>query len=80
MRDFDVLVLPAYNSKEYIGMPIKLLEYLASARIVLIADIPLYRSVFNTDFSPFYYLPADPNSLNKNIFSALRSENLKEYF
>lgn len=79
MRDFDVLVLPAYSSKEYIGMPIKLLEYLASARIVLIADIPLYRSVFNTDFSPFYYLPADPNSLSKNIFSALHSENLKEY-
>lgn len=79
MRDFDVLVLPAYKSKEYSGMPIKLLEYLASARIVLIADIPLYKSFFNSDFSPFYYLPDDPKSLNKNIFSALHSENLKEY-
>ena len=79
MHNFDVLILPAYGSKNYIGMPIKLLEYFASARIVVIADTPLYRKIFNVGFQPFFYIPGDVDSLNQTIFLALKSENLKKY-
>jgi glycosyltransferase involved in cell wall biosynthesis len=79
MHNFDVLVLPAYGSKHYIGMPIKLLEYFASGRVVIIADIPLYKKIFNIGFRPFFYIPGDINSLSQTIFIALQSENLKKY-
>jgi glycosyltransferase involved in cell wall biosynthesis len=79
MQTFDVLVLTPYKSKTYNGMPIKLLEYLSSGRIVIIADTPLYRSFFNTDFEPFFYKPGDVNSLMQSIFLALESRNIKEY-
>lgn len=79
MNEFDVLVLPSYESKTYIGMPIKLLEYLASARIVVIADTQLYRSFFESKFYPFFYRPGDISSLIESVNLAIRAENLKEY-
>ena len=79
MDEFDVLVLPSYESKTYIGMPIKLLEYLASARIVIIADTQLYRSFFDSKFYPFFYRSGDISSLSESVHLALRAENLKEH-
>jgi glycosyltransferase involved in cell wall biosynthesis len=78
LKNFDVLILPEYESNLYNGMPLKLLEYLASGRVTLVADTPLYRSLFNSTFLPFFYTPRDSVSLYQNISSALNCENLVE--
>lgn len=78
MKELDVLVLPEYKNKNYNGMPIKLLEYLSSGRIVLVADIPLYRNIFDGTFQPFYYLPGRPDSLLQSIRIAIESKNLAD--
>jgi hypothetical protein len=43
----DVLILPIPRSDNYVGMPIKLLEYTATGKIVIVADCSLFRSFFN---------------------------------
>ena len=76
MKNFDVLVLPAYRGEEYIGMPLKLLEYIASARITVVANIPLYKNLFFENFQPFYYSSGNPESLFESIELAVNSKNL----
>jgi glycosyltransferase involved in cell wall biosynthesis len=79
MKSFDVLILPAYSSKEYAGMPLKLLEYLSTGKITIMADIPLYRGNFKNNFRPFIYKPGDIISLERSISSALSNVNLSEH-
>ncbi len=79
MKDFDVLVLPAYSSNNYTGMPLKLLEYLSTGKITIVADVPLYNQVFLKDFQPFYYTPGDPESLYDSICSAVRLKDLDKH-
>lgn len=78
LRDFDILILPRYESTNYNGMPIKLLEYLAAGRITLIADTPLYRSLFKSNFLPFFYNPGNAQYLHQRINVILNSENLAQ--
>jgi glycosyltransferase involved in cell wall biosynthesis len=59
-------------------MPIKLLEYLAAGRITLIADTPLYRSLFKSNFLPFFYNPGNAQYLHQRINVILNSENLAQ--
>jgi glycosyltransferase involved in cell wall biosynthesis len=77
MKKLDVLVLPSYESPTYIGMPIKLLEYISTGRITIVSDSPLYNSLFKGDFRPFMYKPHDVVSLNEQIQIALQSKDLK---
>ena len=79
MRRFDVLVLPAYSSDSYIGMPLKLLEYLSTGKISIIANMDLYKNIFKNTFNPFYYTPGDVLSLEKSINSAIQMRDLDKH-
>jgi glycosyltransferase involved in cell wall biosynthesis len=77
MKSFDVLVLPRYDDHNYNGMPIKLIEYISTGKITIIARTPLYSEIFSGNFKPFYYEPKNINSLVHAINSALNSKNLE---
>jgi glycosyltransferase involved in cell wall biosynthesis len=77
MKNFDVLVLPAYKGEKYIGMPLKLIEYIAAARITVVADIQLYRNLFFENFQPFFYSSEGPRSLFESIELAVNYKNLE---
>lgn len=79
MRRFDVLVLPAYRSDNYVGMPLKLLEYLSTGKITIVANSHLYKSIFHNSYSPFYYTSGNPLSLEKSINSATRMRGLNKH-
>ena len=79
MKSFDILILPAYSSEKYVGMPLKLLEYLSTGKITIMADTPLYGKNFRKNFRPFIYKPGDIASLEKSIYSALSNTNLSEH-
>ena len=79
MKSFDVLVLPAYSSEKYVGMPLKLLEYLSTGKITIMADTPLYRKNFRKNFRPFIYKPGDIISLERTVYYALSDANLSEH-
>ena len=78
MSSFAALIPPKYSSESYIGMPLKLLEYLASGRITIIADIDLYTKFFTQSFKPFLYTPGDLLSLDYSLNSALKDKKLRE--
>jgi glycosyltransferase involved in cell wall biosynthesis len=77
MKSFDVLVLPRYEDQNYNGMPIKLIEYISTGKISILARTFLYSEIFLGNFKPFYYEPKDINSLIFSINSALNSKNLE---
>ena len=79
MKSYDVLILPAYSSEQYVGMPLKLLEYLSTGKITIMADTPLYGKNFRKNFRPFIYKPGDIISLERSIYSALSNTNLSEH-
>jgi len=76
MKNFDVLVLPTYRGSNYIGMPLKLLEYISAGRITVVANTPLYRNLFSKKFQPFFYTPESTESLIETIESAIKTKNL----
>jgi glycosyltransferase involved in cell wall biosynthesis len=57
-------------------MPIKLLEYIAAGKIVIVADCSLFRSFFNKNYSPFYYKSENVASLSSEINKAKFDDNL----
>ena len=77
MRSMDVLVLPNPLSEEYDGTPLKLLEYLAVGRIVLIADVLLFTKIFSDNLVPFTFQSEDEADLAKEIELAIKDQNLK---
>lgn len=79
LKEFDILVLPMSENKKYVGMPLKLLEYIASGRIVIVANCKLHRSFFNGDYSPYWYEPKNINSLDMSINYALGDINLRKH-
>lgn len=79
MKDFDVLILPEPLSKDYMGMPIKLLEYLSVGRIVIVANCHLFQSLFDNDYKPFFYETHDINSLFKVIQNMVAFEDLESH-
>lgn len=78
MKTFDVLVLPIPNSQEYVGMPLKLVEYLASGRITIIANSELITSLFSPNFLPYCYDKGDFLSLHKAIELAIVDKKLRD--
>lgn len=77
MKTFDVLVLPIPNSQDYVGMPLKLVEYLASGRITIIANSELITSLFSPNFLPYRYDKGDCLSLHKAIELASVDKQLR---
>jgi glycosyltransferase involved in cell wall biosynthesis len=77
MKSFDVLVLPAPLNSKYIGMPIKLLEYLAVGRVTVIANCDLFNSFFDSSFKPYSYEASNPVSLNEAIIKAVNDPALE---
>lgn len=57
LKSADVLVLSGTNTSEvskHYTSPLKMFEYMASQRPVLVADVPSFREILNDDFSTFY--------------------------
>jgi glycosyltransferase involved in cell wall biosynthesis len=79
MKKYDVLILPAYKSILYMGMPIKMLEYLISGRVTLIEDCELYRNFLPFDLYPLLYPSSEPEALFSFMNSLIRFENLRDY-
>jgi glycosyltransferase involved in cell wall biosynthesis len=77
MKNYDILVLPMPINTSYNGMPLKLLEYLSSGRITIIAENDLLKPIFGSQFKPYWYLSGDENSLYKMIKLAIQDENLQ---
>jgi glycosyltransferase involved in cell wall biosynthesis len=76
LKSFDVLVLPAYLNSKYIGMPLKLLEYFAAGKIVIIANSHFYRDILPESLRVFSYIPQDIDDLYKSILRAIKYEEL----
>jgi glycosyltransferase involved in cell wall biosynthesis len=77
LKRFDVLVLPSYADSNYIGMPLKLLEYLASGRIVIFGKSQLYKNMIPDNIKIFSYSPNNVNDLYESILDALNYEQLE---
>jgi len=78
MKKLDVCVLPMPKIKSnYSGMPLKLLEYLVTGRITVIADSILIKEILFTSYSPYFYNLGNANSLKLTIEHARFDKNLK---
>jgi glycosyltransferase involved in cell wall biosynthesis len=78
LKNFDVLILPEYSNSNYNGMPIKLLEYVSSGRITIVANTKLYQSIFTSKYRPFFYESGSIKSLDQAISSAISANNLEK--
>jgi hypothetical protein len=79
MKKYDILILPAYKSKQYMGMPLKMLEYLISGRLTIIEDCELYRNLLPVDLYPLIYPSSKPEELLKFINLLTQSEEAPKY-
>lgn len=77
MQKMDVLILPAPRSTEYKGTPIKLLEYLASGRVVFVCQEALFEREFGGDFLPNWYSRTQIRQLAEKILVETMSRDLK---
>ena len=78
MQNLDVIVLPKPNSENYVGFPLKCIEAVASARIVVAANCQIYRDIFESNYAPYWYEPGNPSSLEASINSALEDPKLHQ--
>jgi glycosyltransferase involved in cell wall biosynthesis len=79
MKDFDILVLPLPFDSNYQGMPLKLLEYLSSGRIVIVAESEYIREIFNDGFYPYFYEQGNINSLHCSINAYMNEKDLERH-
>ncbi len=73
LRAADVLVLPhtaKFAIAKYDASPVKLFEYLASGRPVVISDLPSMREIVD-DSMVWFFAPDNPQSLADSIHQAL---------
>lgn len=77
MSTSDLLILPAYKSIRYMGMPLKLLEYLNSGKVTLIEDCELYRNFLPTKLHPLLYQSSEPSRIVKFIQDTLQFNDIK---
>jgi glycosyltransferase involved in cell wall biosynthesis len=78
ISNFDILVLPEYRTTIYTGMPIKLIEYIASGKITVVASTDLYRSLFKRQYKPFYYESGNVVSLHRTIGMSLKNKHIEK--
>lgn len=55
MKNCDFLILPANRDLNYLGFPLKALEYVMSLRVVIAAKTRANQEVFLGSFQPFWY-------------------------
>ena len=77
MRSLDVIVLPMPASQIYFGFPLKAIEAVASAKIIVAAKCRIYTDIFSDTFKPYWYEPGDAESLYNAIDEALFDSNLE---
>jgi glycosyltransferase involved in cell wall biosynthesis len=78
MSQCDILILPAYKSKRYMGMPIKLLEYLISGKLTFVGECDLYRNILPSNLFQLIYPSSEPHSLSNFIQSFINDNDLRE--
>ena len=78
MQSLDVIVLPKPNSENYVGFPLKCIEAVASARIVVAANCQVYKDIFEDNYVPYWYEPGNPSSLERSINNALEDPELHQ--
>lgn len=78
MKKFHAIVLPSPESKKYYGFPLKCMEAVASARILAVADCPIYRDIFSSSYQPYWYQAKNPESLFQAILSGVSDQRLEE--
>jgi hypothetical protein len=78
MKQFDILVLPVPIDTKYIGMPLKLLEYLSAGRITVIQESKLLSGFLKGKYQPNFYSRNSPGSLHVAIISAIDNSRLRE--
>ena len=78
MKQFDILVLPVPIDTKYIGMPLKLLEYLSAGRITVIQESKLISGFLEGKFQANFYSRNSPGSLHVAIISAIDNSRLRE--
>ena len=78
MQSLDVIVLPKPNSENYVGFPLKCIEAVASARIVVAAKCQVYNDIFEGNYFPYWYEPGNPSSLERSINNALEDPELHQ--
>jgi len=76
MKSFDILILTLPNNQIYNGMPLKLLEYLASGRITIAARSDLVQRLFLEKFQPYFYESGNAEDLLKRISTVQRDQEL----
>ena len=77
LRSLDVLILPNPSSADYSGTPLKLLEYLASGRIVILADVEFIRRANIPGISQWIFNSRNSNELYTKICGAINDPDLE---
>ena len=77
MKNLDVIILPKYESKSYVGFPVKCIEAIATGRIVIAAKCMIYDQIFTEKYQPYWYESGNGNSLYASIQRALSDEDLE---
>ena len=72
----DILVLPSPASDKYSGTPLKLFEYFASGRIVMLADEEFIKQSKIRSVTNWIFKPNNFEDLFTQINSAIRDPNL----
>ena len=79
MRECDFLILPRSRDANYLGFPLKALEYVSSGRAVLAARTNVNVDVFVEDFQPFWYEQGDFHQLAEIVISLRKDADFFEY-
>ncbi len=58
--------------------PIKIIEYMASARPIVAANIPVVRELLREDLDGLFYTPGDPSDLARQVLKILDNPGLAE--
>ncbi len=77
----DVCVAPlVYNDRNVVQgcCPIKLIEYMAAARPIVAANLPVVRELVREDVEALLYAPDDPADLARQLVRVLQDRDLAE--
>jgi glycosyltransferase involved in cell wall biosynthesis len=80
MLGCDVLVLPTVNSDNYVGSPIKAIEYAATGKPILASSTRVNRDVFDSTFQPFWYLPNDIEQMHEKLSLIIGSTKRRDIY
>lgn len=78
-KAFDVLVFcpPLTDYFAFYSSPLKIFEYMASKRPIIVSDLPAIKEVLDKD-SAFFVIPGDSASISKNILLSISNNILAD--